>query len=313
MEKDQKVFTPTINHMSEEAKESMKELERIRNMENPYEAMKERAKYLNSNLQPKKEIKPSLFSELLNDVSSEALKIKAILNATEAEPKLIFEQGFELTKRRGLLQAIMNSYSPVDEELNAIKGHEFQVYLAKIADQYFQEWLRAKGIDEGYSISVHNMSSYPSNFAIYKDGLEIYRFSLQKKWYGSMRRLLDREGIIKKNQLEIDGYNKTIKDVDEEIALWEDRKAHPLKHYRGLKNIIAYLRMRPQFRKDQFDVIISKKKVGRIYFVEKIEEVKRNQEFEFVYNEEEARKNELIRPFFEEIGYVLNEDRNSMY
>lgn len=259
----------------------------------------------------KREVKPnSLFFSYIDDAQKELNDGLAFLKKAELDPKLLFTDSDIHLKSRGMMMAIMNHWRNENEY---VKGHDFQVYVADVANRYFQDWLRQKGINEPFRLEVRNPNQFPSIFAVYHEEVELLQCNLQKKWYGVRKRPFTEEEILYRHEKGLARIEKEMKETEEELKRNLLRRDEPLKYYKGLKNRIQYL-------------FIDKKKLYESFdkFVKREESIlaQQKKEKEFLTQSlpkmiEESKKKgihvEQVEAFFVELGYELNKVEGSLY
>jgi len=201
----------------------------------------ERAKSMSSHLRNRGQVEVNSgdeFIHLFEEAKEELDKAIYFIHKLEKNPLLVFtESHIHLQSTKGASFLLLNRWNKKE---HSIKGHNFQTYLAYYANLHLQEWLKEHQIEEPFHIAVRNPMQFPSIFALYHEDTELIQFDVINQWYGIRKRPLTEEELLKNHHNDINRIQKEIEEQEERIQKEIDRRDHPLKYYKGLKNILAY-------------------------------------------------------------------------
>jgi len=299
--------------MEEKVESEIDEAQVIKNeVKKKMQAEQEYAKKINKVLKNnnKRHLKPAnVFTHALEEASNDLQEGLQFLQRLEGNHELVFTEASKYISKQGTVSLLMNHRASNEP----IKGHDFQVYLAHVANLHFQKWLDSKGIEETYQIDVRNSNQYPSIFAVYHDDHEIVQFSVLQQFYG-MRKKPDVEEVL------LEKHQSTLKKIDERLQLQTlkveeqvSKRDHPMKHYKGIKNKLAYLFMNHQKVYEVFNKWVRREE--KILLDLKMEKEREIQSFpDFLERSNNQRSYmEEVEVFFQELGYELMTEEHKLY
>lgn len=261
----------------------------------------------------KEEINSSFRSILdkLGHGKDELNSVIEFLKESRIKPSLVWTDSHKFMHKKGILYLLMNSYTFYD---NKITGHDFQKYIATLANAHLKDWLKRNNHDDNLHLRLRNKHSFPSIFAIYHDKTELIQIDIVNKWYGIREKSFlnkdELESKFKKYDVE---YQEKIEKQEEKINHAVFTLNHPLKVFKGVKNYIAY-------------ILINKKKLNKILNSEidkekhQLENLIKNHEFALSRRNEIYIKHKLmnessavLEPFFNEMGFKENKNKLDLY
>lgn len=235
----------------------------------------------------------------------------AFIQKIEEDPSLVFTdiQSF-LSSRKGVTFALLNHWR---EHTHEIRGHDFQSFLAYIANRHFQHWLQEKGVQEPFEIGIRNPMQFPSIFAIYHEDVELIQLDILKSWYGIRNKPLTDQQLLIQHEKELQRIDGEIQTQLERIEKEKDRRDHPLKHYKGIKNFLAYLFINKKKLHESFNKLVEKEE----RLLEKFKEEKAYAELYYPYQQRDHQKRmkliEMVEPFLKEYNYEFMTDKYKLY
>lgn len=257
-------------------------------------------------LKPKEEFFDAIF-----EAQKELDEALAFLKRAESTPAILFAEASRyLISTRGMVYTIMNH---VRTEDGKIKGHDFQVYLADLANRYFQQWLRERDIPDDFAIQIRDANYFPSNFAIYHGDRELIQFNLIEKWYGVRKRPLSKETILLEDSKQAERLLAAIRKQEKSLVQAIHRRDYPRQYVKGVKHSIRYFFSNKKKLDKIFDDAVKKEEAILIQYKMEMEQAKILLP-EIIENAQETATYLMqVEPFFQDIGYVLETEKNKLY
>lgn len=259
-----------------------------------------------------REVKPiGYFLDGIHQAQLELEEGVRFLEKAEVDPQLIFTDAQNVLKStKGMVYTVMKNWK--SEDLST-QSHDFQAYLAYLANQYFQEWLQSQNIKESFQIEVRKSNQFPSIFAIYHETMELIQFNLFEKWYGIRQKVETEEEVTEK-------HNKRLRELDEEIQKKEkslqeaiSRRDHPLKHYKGVKNYLSWVFINKKKLHQAFENLVQREEMSLNHF-KKLREREVQTMPRLLEEANERRKYVgMIEPFFQHVAYSFNDKKHQLY
>lgn len=251
------------------------------------------------------------FIAFFNVAINEIQKGISFMEKLEEQPSMVFTDIRKyLQSRKGASISILNHWKKHEMDVNV---HDLQGLLAHYANLHFQNWLKENEIDEPFYISIRNPRTYPSIFSVYHQHIELLQFNVFESWYGIRKEPLTEEEIHSRHNNDLERIENEIKAQEEKIEKEKDRKNHPLKHYKGLKNFFVYLFINKKKLNEAFDQLIKKE----ISILEHLKEEKIMKELMLESEIQDHKQRRywlsLIEPFFYELNYSFQSNRNILY
>lgn len=273
---------------------------------------KARTQELSKHLRKQAEVvKPiGVFIKTIEEAESELKEALLFIERANQSPKLYLEESNQhIGRTKDMVLSVMNHWKRGEKE---IKGYDFQAYLADACNQYFQEWMKEQSMEESLQIEVRNPRQFPSIFAIYHNQTELIQLNIFEKWYG-IRENPSEEKVIKKYKDDLKFAEENILSQIERTAIARERRDHPLQYYKGVKNFFAWLFHN---KKKIYDSLDDRVKTEEARLLQDKVEKERIIQYhpELLRNCREKRALiAMVEPFFKELSYELNANRNSLY
>lgn len=251
------------------------------------------------------------FISFFNVAINEIQKGITFMEKLEEQPSMVFTDIREyLQSRKGASVSILNHWR--NHELN-VNIHDFQRLIAHYANLHFQNWLKENEIDEPFYISIRNPRTYPSTFSVYHQHIELLQFNVFESWYGIRKEPLTEEEVHSQHEKEMKRLEREIREQEERIEKEKDRKKHPLKHYKGVKNFFTYLFINKKKLNQGFDRLI--KKEESILEVIKEEKGMKELTLDRIIQDNLQRREwlNLVEPFFQELNYSIQTNKSILY
>lgn len=227
---------------------------------------------------------------------------KELIKKCIEEPKLIFTEARE----------ILGSPRHLVFESVGRMRHDFQYFLASIANNYFQEWLEEQNIEDKAEVEVRNPNSYPSIFVVYFNDEEVIQFDIFKKSYGMREKRFTEEELLQKhtkNKLRIQSEIEKEKVKLEEII---DMKANPKKYVKFWSDYYLIWFRRKKLKKS-FDRRIKFQKKDLKFYEDELSRAEETYFYQLEKNKRMEKAINKIEPFFEKLGYEKSTEQHLLY
>lgn len=249
---------------------------------------------------------PKEIHEAMKLIKESVNKLTVYVGKIEVEPKKVFE----LTE--GQFDTIRKVIG-ISEQEHEVMVHDFQVYIVEVANRYFKDWLKEKGIDKDYHIQVRNDSMFPSISAVYLDDMEVMQVNIYKQRYGVRRKILTDKDFTKTILAESRVLENQIDIQNKRIEKERLRKDQPMKVYTTLKDKINWLFMDKDVWRDAINERIQREIDER----DRLEVEGLVKDKEYLQREQENIKFregvEDIEPFFTGLMYQEELDQINLY
>lgn len=226
-------------------------------------------------------------------------------------PILLFNESDRYFKSPwNAITCIMKAKALNDDSYNV---HTFQILLASILNNAFQNWKSDKKVDGNFSIQSRNHMSFPSIFAIYHDDSdELIQFNIFEKYYGIRVPVLSEEMVIQNCKKNIESNQESLDETIKSIEYWESVIKKPSILFKTPIDAVRYY-----LKRDTILQNIDQKLKDLNLYKEDIESnIKSLEESipeQIKINLKRKEKIELVLPFFESINYLFQEDKHKLY
>jgi hypothetical protein len=250
------------------------------------------------------------FLSLIANVTKELSQAQTFLMRVQDDSMLLFNEADQYLK--STRNVVTASMSLAHVKTKTMTPHTFQVYLASLLDKGFKVWAKSQKMERSVSVLVRNPSSFPSIFAVYVDDHETVQFNIFEKWYGVREKFYTEEQLREQFEKSKENTLDCIAQTEKKKTYWVQVKEKPLTFIKKPYDIYLLL------FKYQMILANVEKKISS--FEHQIKDMQKSlQEQEEAIPKQvahyKARKDiaESVTPFFVELGYSLEEERDRLY